>query len=672
MVVHFRSQNTTFRACRSCRVRKIRALVRWKIKLPEATSTELRDDRGEQVLGLPRRAGRDRQRVHRDHVLVQVLALVQVDRAGQVLDVDDVRQIRVAEPQQAERAAGGRVPAAGERQDLQRDVGPARHPDEVLQMRAQDRPAADRPAQYGFVDDGPQPGGPFVAGQDLLTRRAQRDEPLDLGVRQHPLAPAELYDGPRVVRGLQQPGHELDLVGADQLGGDLEPAVGVEPGRGQVVVPLPPARVVRLAGQVQQAFTLGRVVELVEGQQIVDVAHLEADPAELEPADLGLRAADRPAGVGAADVGVLAHPAEVGAEHDPQGGRAARRPLLRHCRLRFRAAPVGPCRPFWSLHRAPSVDHFTVARPVGKPGAHTGGTGAPTVGKLRPHHPVEPISARSSMPDATTAPRSVPVGVDTTRASIARVYDAALNGKDNFEIDREVLRQVATVAPQVNDLAWSNRNFLIRACRFLAGQAGITQYLDCGSGLPTAENTHQVVQRLQPTAKVLYVDNDPVVLAHGRALLEENDRTLFISADIFRPEEVLGNEEVREFLDFGKPIALIHNGTLHHYLGDDGPGIIKKYTDAMVPGSYTVIAHFFDPQTPDHSKIARAMEQKFNHSLMGSGAFRTYDQIKAMFGDQELVEPGLVRCDDWWPDGPRVKPLNQVEECIAGAVGRKV
>ncbi len=102
------------------------------------------------------------------------------------------------------------------------------------------------------------------------------------------------------------------------------------------------------------------------------------------------------------------------------------------------------------------------------------------------------------MPDAINAPSSVPVGVDTTRASIARVYDAFLGGKDNFEIDREVLRQVATVAPQVTDLAWSNRNFLIRACRFLAGQGAITQYLDCGSGLPTAENTHQVVQRLQP------------------------------------------------------------------------------------------------------------------------------------------------------------------------------
>ncbi|TCC45722.1 hypothetical protein E0H75_28765 [Kribbella capetownensis] len=276
------------------------------------------------------------------------------------------------------------------------------------------------------------------------------------------------------------------------------------------------------------------------------------------------------------------------------------------------------------------------------------------------------------MPDATKAPSSTPVGVDTTRASIARVYDAALNGKDNFEIDREVLRQVATVAPQVNDLAWSNRNFLIRACRFLAGQTDIMQYLDCGSGLPTAENTHQVVQRLRPESKVLYIDNDPVVLAHGRALLEENENTLFVSADIFDPDEVLGRDEVREFLDFSKPIAVIQNGTLHHYIGDDGPQIMQKYVDAVVPGSYTVVAHFYDPQTPEHSAVARKMEERFVHSPMGSGVFRTREQLLDLFPGQELVPPGLVLCDDWWPDGPRIKPLNQVEECIAGAVGRKL
>jgi SAM-dependent methyltransferase len=276
------------------------------------------------------------------------------------------------------------------------------------------------------------------------------------------------------------------------------------------------------------------------------------------------------------------------------------------------------------------------------------------------------------MVDATKAPSSIPVGVDTSRASIARVYDAFLGGKDNFEVDREVLRGVQAAAPQAQDLAKSNRNFLIRACRFLAGQAGMTQYLDCGSGLPTAENTHQIVQRIQPEAKVLYIDNDPVVLAHGRALLEENENTLFVSADIFDPDEVLGMDEVRSFLDFSQPIAVIQNGTLHHYIGTEGAQIMQKYVDAVVPGSYTVVSHFFNPETPEHSEVARKMEEKFIHSPMGSGRFRTRAELMEFFPDQELVEPGLVLCDDWWPDGPRIKPLNQVEECIVGAVGRKL
>jgi len=276
------------------------------------------------------------------------------------------------------------------------------------------------------------------------------------------------------------------------------------------------------------------------------------------------------------------------------------------------------------------------------------------------------------MPDADSpAPSSAPVGVDMTRASIARVYDAALGGKDNYEVDREVLRQVSTVAPEVNDLAWSNRNFLVRACRFLAGQVGLTQYLYCGSGLPTAENTHQIVQRLQPEARVVYIDNDPVVLAHGHALLEENQQTHLISADIFDPEEILSHPQVRQHLDWTQPIALIQNGTLHHYLGDDAPELMKTYIDGLPAGSYSVVSHFLDPETPEHSEIARKMEEQFLHSSLGIGRFRTWDRIEAMFPGQEMVEPGVVLCDDWRPDGPR-KPLNQVEECIAGGVGRKV
>ncbi len=277
------------------------------------------------------------------------------------------------------------------------------------------------------------------------------------------------------------------------------------------------------------------------------------------------------------------------------------------------------------------------------------------------------------MPDTNhLADGAAPVYIDTTKASIARVYDAALNGKDNYEVDRLVLEQVARVAPEVNQLAWDNRNFLVRAIRFIASQTGITQYLDCGSGLPTAENTHQIAQRVQPDARVVYVDNDPVVLAHGRALLEENDQTHFTAADIFRPREILEDEVVRKHLDFDEPIALLHVGTLHHYDGERSPAdIMAEFTEALPSGSYVALAHFFDPEQGEYSELARRMEEIFVHSPMGSGAFRTRAEIEGMLPGLELVEPGLVECAKWWPDGPQIKPLDQVSYCIAGAVGRK-
>ncbi|MDQ4033376.1 MAG: SAM-dependent methyltransferase [Actinomycetota bacterium] len=267
----------------------------------------------------------------------------------------------------------------------------------------------------------------------------------------------------------------------------------------------------------------------------------------------------------------------------------------------------------------------------------------------------------------------MPVYIDRTKASIARVYDAFLNGKDNYEVDREVLRRVQQVAPEAIRLGLDNREFLIRVTRFIASQTGITQFLDCGSGLPTSENTHQVAQRIQPDACVVYIDNDPVVVAHGRALLEENDKTHFSAADIFTPREIINDEVVRRYLDFSQPIALFQLGTLHHYAGERSPqSIMAEYIDALPSGSYVAISHFFDPETTSElSELARKMEHVFLHSPMGSGVFRTRAEIEGMFPGLELVAPGLIRCADWWPDGPRIKPLDPVQHCIVGAVGRK-
>ncbi|MGH9207454.1 MAG: SAM-dependent methyltransferase, partial [Acidimicrobiales bacterium] len=253
------------------------------------------------------------------------------------------------------------------------------------------------------------------------------------------------------------------------------------------------------------------------------------------------------------------------------------------------------------------------------------------------------------------------------------VYDAALNGKDNYEIDREVVRQAQQACPEATKTARDNRDFLIRVTRFVASQTGVTQFLDCGSGLPTAENTHQVAQRIQPDVRVVYVDNDPIVLAHGRALLEENDQTHFAAADIFQPDQIINNEIVRKHLDFSEPIALFQLGTLHHYDGERSPqSIMAEYINALPSGSYVALSHFFDPETtPELSELARRMEQVFLHSPMGTGVFRTHAEIAGMLAGLELVAPGLVRCADWWPDGPRIKPLDPIQHCIAGAVGRK-
>ncbi|MER8187264.1 SAM-dependent methyltransferase [Kitasatospora sp. NPDC094015] len=276
------------------------------------------------------------------------------------------------------------------------------------------------------------------------------------------------------------------------------------------------------------------------------------------------------------------------------------------------------------------------------------------------------------MPSATPG-QPAPPSTDPAKPSIARVYDAFLGGTDNFEADREVMQGVLKVAPEARDLAVENRRFLIRACRFLAQQAGVTQFLDCGSGLPTAENTHHMVQRINPDSRVVYVDNDPTVLAHGRALLEENENTALLAEDIFEPEKLLRNEVVQSLLDWNEPIALLQMGTLHHHTAEDArtrKDIMRAYIDALPSGSYVAISHFMDPED-EYSGAARKMEDMFLHSMMGSGTFSTRAEIQELFNGLEMVDPGLVQCPDWRPDGPQLEELNAAQRSIAGGIARK-
>ncbi|MEV4143701.1 SAM-dependent methyltransferase [Amycolatopsis sp. NPDC049691] len=280
------------------------------------------------------------------------------------------------------------------------------------------------------------------------------------------------------------------------------------------------------------------------------------------------------------------------------------------------------------------------------------------------------------MPE-TLSPSQTPVGVDPDRPSIARIYDGFLGGNNFYEVDRVVMEKIRTAVPEAVDIARGNRGFHNRALRMLANQTSIRQYLDCGSGLPTAENTHQIVQRIDKDNTVVYVDNDPVVLAHGRALLVENDFTHMVEADIFKPEAVLANEEVRRHIDFSEPVALLHVGTMHHFEGDGAVDVMREYIDALAPGSYVVLSHFFDPEVPELTEIAKRIEQILVQGPLGAGRFRTRVEIEAMLPGLEFLQPnatsgpGLAVCDEWWPDGPRLTPLSGSAKCVAGIVGVK-
>lgn len=266
-----------------------------------------------------------------------------------------------------------------------------------------------------------------------------------------------------------------------------------------------------------------------------------------------------------------------------------------------------------------------------------------------------------------------PTVIDPNKPSVARVYDAFLGGKDNYASDLEVFRQIDAVAPQMKELARSGRDWLIRAVRYLAGAGGMDQFLDLGAGLPSAENTHQVAQRENRDARVVYVDIDPVVAAHGRALLEENDRTHLLQADLTRPDDIWNSPEVSRLLDLDRPLVLMQASTLHHVSDAQGPQqIMDRYIELLPSGSYLAFIHFHDPEDGgEGTELARFVEQIFAQGDMGSGYFRTRTQIERLLRGTELIEPGLVQLEDWWPDGPRTRARTVADRVALAGVARK-
>lgn len=258
------------------------------------------------------------------------------------------------------------------------------------------------------------------------------------------------------------------------------------------------------------------------------------------------------------------------------------------------------------------------------------------------------------------------LGIDVTKPSIARAYDVVLNGKDNFEVDRGFVTEIVKIIPEIYDVAAYNREILGRGVRLLAGELGLRQFLDLGSGLPTVQNTHQVAQAVTPDARVCYVDNDPIVLAHGRALLAENEHTTVVTADIREPAEILAHTDVRRLIDFGEPVAVMLVGILHHLHDDEGPQrIVETLMDAVPSGSHLFVTSFCAS-----SQEAVDAEQKYL-ALLGTGRFRTPEEITRYFGGLDLLEPGVVPLPLWRPEGPVPADLTVGQRLMYGGIARK-
>jgi hypothetical protein len=239
--------------------------------------------------------------------------------------------------------------------------------------------------------------------------------------------------------------------------------------------------------------------------------------------------------------------------------------------------------------------------------------------------------------------------IDSTVAHNARVWDYWLGGKDNFEVDRQTGDRIREMFPVISDVAGTSRRFLRRAVRYLAGAAGIRQFLDIGTGLPTADNTHQVAQDIAPDARIVYVDNDPLVLVHARALLTSSPAgvTDYVDADVHDPAAVLNG--AARILDLDRPVAVMMLGILNFVMDDaEARSIVTRLMDAVPAGSYLAVTH---PTVEMHGEMNVPAMAFWNERATPKIRARGRAEMAALLDGLELVEPGLVSCPRWRPDG---------------------
>ncbi len=272
------------------------------------------------------------------------------------------------------------------------------------------------------------------------------------------------------------------------------------------------------------------------------------------------------------------------------------------------------------------------------------------------------VSSTPGEPDAAAG-----TGIDTTVSHSARIWDYWLGGKDNYQVDREVGDRIEEMLPDIVRQAREDRLFLGRVVRYLAGEAGIRQFLDIGTGLPTADNTHQVAQRVAPECKIVYVDNDPLVLAHARALLTSSPEgaTEYIHADMHDPGTIIAG--AGQTLDLGQPIAITMLGVLWHVMNnDEANAIVSQLMEAMPSGSYLALNHPTLEVTGE--KMATAI-QYWNQYGTPPGTHRTPAELTRFFDGMDLVEPGVVSITRWRPEATSSGEPEEIDQF--GGVGRK-
>jgi hypothetical protein len=229
----------------------------------------------------------------------------------------------------------------------------------------------------------------------------------------------------------------------------------------------------------------------------------------------------------------------------------------------------------------------------------------------------------------------------------ARMYDYYLGGKDNFAADREAAEQAMSLVPHSREVAWANRQFLVRAVGVMA-RAGIDQFIDLGTGFPTSPNVHEVAREILPDARIVYVDNDPVVATHNRALLAKDRGVLVVEADICDHQAILQSQAVGALLDFARPVGVLFAAVLHFITDEERPGeIVSAFRWCMAPGSMIAVSHITGDGTP--AAVVRRIQEAYR-GASAPAVFRSMADIGRFFGDFRLLEPGLVDVADWRPE----------------------